>query len=115
MMKIPDLIGNDNYNEAFVISNRLWERIKNWKENSAYVTLRNYKAECLIGMNIEDDAEIIVHENLRQYGNNIVSRLLKLKIVIQRNDWNNVRRMGYEAEDIINKVVEPIEGDAVAA
>jgi hypothetical protein len=57
-MEIPNLFGNEKFDKALNIANRLWKRINDWKENRTHVILRNYKAECLIEFDMGDDANL---------------------------------------------------------
>jgi hypothetical protein len=61
-----------------------------------------------------DEADTIILENLRMHGNNISARILQLKTLTLTEQWMDVRRLGFEAEDIINRLVAPTEGSVVA-
>jgi hypothetical protein len=114
LMKIPDLMGNGNHNEPLNIANVIWERIRYWNENPLHVTLRNNKVECLIALHYLDDAGTIILENLRLHGNNIVARIVQLKALVLKEEWKDVRRLGFEAEDIIRRLFAPNERVIVA-
>jgi hypothetical protein len=71
------------------------------------VTIRKYKAECLIGLGQLDEAEVIIMKNLRLHGNNVVARILQLNVLVMIDEWIDVRRLGFEAEDIIPRMIAP--------
>jgi hypothetical protein len=110
VMKSNILIGNGSHSEALNVANSICEKIKCWKENTLHVTIRNYKADCLIGLEQFENAEMIIMENLRLHGNNIVARILQLKALARRDEWMDIRRFGSEAGEIIQKVRAPKEG-----
>lgn len=79
LMQAPYLIDENKPNEALVLLNRIWERISNRVEDSLHAKVRNNKAECLKMLDYYGDTLIIIDENLRIHGNNIMVRILKLR------------------------------------
>jgi hypothetical protein len=107
------LITTGSFQDALNKANEIWEQIKEHKESEVKKYCRNVMAEALPKDDNFEAAEKFTEENFRCYNNGIRTIILMMRNALHLSNFKDMRRLGNQAEDILNNIFLKEDGNFV--
>jgi hypothetical protein len=111
--KAERLITTGSFQDALNKANEIWEQIKEHKESEVKKYCHNVMAEALQKDDNFEAAEKFTEENFRCYNNDIRTIILMMRNAFHLSNFKDMRRLGNQAEDILNNIILKEDGNFV--